>query len=355
MTATGKKRDSNMELARIIAMTMIVVGHIFSHGLGVNGQPSPDILPALNGESLAILSIRAICTGGVSLFMLISGYYGIKLRWKSVISFYLLCIFYNAVSFFVNVAPDGITAKNIIDIFLISKIGHWFFQGYWWLLLTSPVINLALNKFNLQGLRLLEIIALILTCVSSCILANPKGNTVLFLYCLYFTGGYLRKEYIFDNLSKKSLAAIWTAVKILSIVTSVVVYNIFHKEYGIILQNNSPFVIISAIALFLFFRKLHFSSPFINVWASTIVAVLFLSDMIFYNNIYSYIGGVYDRYGLSLLFFTTIVGLIVAAFAASFIIEWPRKSIADKITTRISTKLDKWIDIEGMLLGEDDS
>ena len=352
MTASIKKRDSNMELARIVAMAMIMVGHFFSHGLGSASQPSPNDMVLLDWNTSVILAIRAICTGGVSLFMLISGFYGIKLRWKSVISFFLLCVFYNGVAYFVNTPFENITVKGILDIFLISRTNHWFFKGYWWILLTSPILNLALNRFSLRSLRVLEAMALVLITVSSCILGNPQGNTALFLYCLYFTGGYLRKETLFNDLSKKSLVLIWAIIKILMIACSIVVYNVFHKEYGILLQNNSPFVILTAVTLFMFFRKVNISSSFVNGWASTIVACLFIQDVIFCDYLYACIGGAYASNGLSAVFFASIAALVAAIFIAAFLIEWPRKYVAGKIASFLAPKFSKIVDIETSILKE---
>lgn len=352
MNVSIKKRDSNMELARIVAMTMIMVGHFFSHGLGAASQPSPSDMALLDWNTFSILAIRSICTGGVSLFMLISGFYGIKLRWKSIISFFLLCVFYNLIAYLVNTPIENIKAKEVLNIFLVSKTNHWFFKGYWWILLTSPVLNLALKEFSLKSLRVLEAMVLVLITVSSCILGNPHGNTALFLYCLYFTGGYLRKETFFNNLKIKSCILIWAIIKLLMIVCSIVVYNVFHKEYGILLQNNSPFVILTAVTLFMFFKQVSISSAFVNEWASTVVACLFIQDMIFCDRLYAYIGDVYASNGLSAILFASIVALVVAIFIAAFLIEWPRKYVAGKFVSFLAPKLGKIVDIETSILKE---
>ena len=60
-----KVRNSNIELLRIIAMTFIVIWHISVH--------------AQKGELNSHNYIVAFCTTGVNLFILISGYFGIKL------------------------------------------------------------------------------------------------------------------------------------------------------------------------------------------------------------------------------------------------------------------------------------
>ena len=75
-----KVRNSNIELLRIIAMMFIVIWHISVH--------------AQKGELPSHNYIAAITTTGVNLFVLISGYWGIKLKWKSLLNILSIVVFY---------------------------------------------------------------------------------------------------------------------------------------------------------------------------------------------------------------------------------------------------------------------
>ena len=61
-------RQSNLELLRIVAMFFIVVGHVFWHGF--------------HQEASLHVPVRSVVIIGVNLFVLISGYFGINLRFK---------------------------------------------------------------------------------------------------------------------------------------------------------------------------------------------------------------------------------------------------------------------------------
>lgn len=348
---TNRHRDSNMELARIVAMAMILIYHFAFHGVQWM-HPSPLEIPRLGAFELTNFIVISMFVAGSDLFMMISGYYGIRLRWKSLLSFWLLCIFYNAVNLFVNNSADAIGAKEIVDIFLISKTGNWFFRCYFWVMLASPIINLALNKLELKALRILAAAGLVLTCISSWRFANPDGNTPELLMVLYFWGGYLRRETALTGFSKGKALAVFAAACLTLIASGVIAYNVFHKEYGIFVQHNSIFVVAMAAALLLFFRECNLKSRFINLWASTVVAALFIQDVILYGPIYRFVHDLAMKEGQCAHLWLTVLGLTAAIFIAAFIIEWPRKKIAGVLADRGSDWLDRVFDL-GKALGND--
>lgn len=341
-----------MELARILAMAMVVVGHFVFHGIQHTIAPSPLSLPRLDGAEIVILCVSVLCTAGVGLFMLISGFYGIRLRWKSLLSFWLLCVFYNAVNLFVNTPVGEIGASGILNIFFISKTPNWFFQGYFWVMMVSPVLNKAVREFDIRALRCIVALGLVLICVSSWKFANPKGNTALLLMFVYVLGGYIGREDMFSRVTGKQALMSFIVLWIAGVVLGIVVFDIFHKEYGIFFQHNSFLVIAMAVSLFLFFMKCEIRSRFINVWASTVVAALFIQDVILFRPLYGYVNGLYVNEGLSAHLWLVIAALTIAVFAAAFIIEWPRKKVAGMVSGALAERLNRIVNI-GEILGNE--
>ena len=95
--AIVKQRDSNLELLRIVAMSMIVIYHIFVHGIS----------PVYVG-SHSILTVWYVpFIFGVNLFILISGYYGIRLSWNHS-SLNVDNCFYKLISLIVDTTCLGI-------------------------------------------------------------------------------------------------------------------------------------------------------------------------------------------------------------------------------------------------------
>ena len=77
-----KERDSNFELLRIVAMFCIIFYHLLSYF----------ITPVTNDAVYKALEIPFHC--GVLLFVLISGYYGIKTSLRGVIKLILPILFF---------------------------------------------------------------------------------------------------------------------------------------------------------------------------------------------------------------------------------------------------------------------
>ena len=90
-----KQRLSNMELARIIAMLMIVIGHfLLEYGLW-NGSSFIDRTDISNPVTSCIYVILyGFCVIGANVFILISGYFSIHLSWRSFLSYCFLCVFF---------------------------------------------------------------------------------------------------------------------------------------------------------------------------------------------------------------------------------------------------------------------
>lgn len=67
-------RDSNMELLRIVAMSMVVIGHFIIHGIW------NDEIPVFSVSTSVQLMVYSLAVIAVNCYFLISGYYQIKLR-----------------------------------------------------------------------------------------------------------------------------------------------------------------------------------------------------------------------------------------------------------------------------------
>lgn len=81
-----EKRNSSIELLRIISMLMITTGHLYSFWMnGFDGKT-----PVLEDYNFLPYIITR---PGVDIFVLISGYFGIRSKIKSAISLYFTRFF----------------------------------------------------------------------------------------------------------------------------------------------------------------------------------------------------------------------------------------------------------------------
>lgn len=270
----AKERDSNIELARIIAMVGIVIGHFICHGFFPDGYPTWN--EACLAEKLVICVNIFVCFG-TNLFVLISGYYGIRLSWKSIINLWILTTFYNLLYIFVN---GPITVSTVLHSFIISSTKHWFFKSYFWLLLLSPIINAGIKALSNKELTGSSILCFILCCVSGWYFENENlfGHNFYQLLLAYILGAFIRRNSIKQKISKIQACAGFITSCIMGIA-----FMLLYQKRGIPmhLTHNSPFVVASALFSMIFFLHLSFKSKAINYAAKSVPAILLLSDMVF--------------------------------------------------------------------------
>jgi len=324
MMENNKIRESNIELARIVAMAAVVLYHFVCWGFFPEAGMSLETIPSGGKETVMILTIFLMF--GTNLFILISGYFGIRLTWKKFIAYWGLCTFYNL--FQIIVAKD-LSISSIAHCFLISCTKNWFFQAYLWLLLGSVILNAAIESMSAQKLKIVVIVATLLVCISSWFLTNPthfSGNCLQLFY-MYLIGAYIRRN---PQLLEKSKNAI--LVYLISCVLCIAFLFVYTKRgTGMAFEHNSPFSIVSSVALFCLFRNIRINnSKIINTIAAATPAVLFLSDVVFAKQVY---GLVYQKcQNPSISSALVIMGILLSLFAAAIVTEKIRLLVFGKIT-----------------------
>ena len=141
----SKTRNASFELLRIICMFMIVLYHLF-----IKLDYFAVCTSALYSSLLFPLHVAVIC------FVLISGYFGIRLSFKKLSAFYIQVLFYNIVAYLVcSVISNDFSVKNFIISFL--PLSHnqdlWFIRTYLYLMLLSPIINKYLSSAPPQKIQ----------------------------------------------------------------------------------------------------------------------------------------------------------------------------------------------------------
>ena len=321
-----KQRSSNLELARIVAMLMIVLGHfLLTYGLW-NGSDFIGRQDVTNpASSYLYIILYGFCVVGVNVFILISGYFTIHLTWKSFLSYYFLCVFYNAAVFLIDTfVLDAFSWKGLIKVFLVDKTVNWFFRAYFWLMLVSPLLNKALVHFSLQELRIAVMLLLLLNCISGFFLQeyNTNGYTVYNFVFLYVLGNWIGKETSLQKIPRGSALASYFFGCLLTSVAAILILIKTDMSVRQVFAYNNPLVILASASLFLFFSRLHFTSTAVNVIASTVVATLFVQHIFFMLHP-----------SLKTVITAPIVFGVVTPllFVIAFAVEFPRRKWADRV------------------------
>jgi len=191
----ASQRLSNMELLRIISRLMVLAVHFDGASLGLP-QLSGDV-DRMNGRQAWQLATESITIIGVNCFTLLSGYFVIKLRVKSVAAYLFQCIFYA-----VGIATvTAITAPNLINYdqwleswLVLTHTDLWYVPAYFALMLLSPFLNAgfsAMSRKSAVGVTLLFILFNIWAGWWWGGKFNPNGYTIAQLIMMYMTGRML--------------------------------------------------------------------------------------------------------------------------------------------------------------------
>ncbi len=149
-------RESNTELLRIIAMLGIMILHADFFALGF---PQRDDCIDFPFTSFLKFLIESVFIISVNVFVLISGYYGIRPKINSFLSFCFQILFFNTFFFllFSLIIPeDAFCWSGISSIFMLDS-RFWFVKAYIFLYLLAPVLNSFSSCSNKSYFQLLLI------------------------------------------------------------------------------------------------------------------------------------------------------------------------------------------------------
>lgn len=195
-----KKRFTNYELLRVIAMVMVVVLHFLSHSDSLLSLNAP-----VSGVRILGTLLESFCLVAVNVYILISGYFGVKGSFKPGKAISLLCqIWFYAFLILAAVMVLGQPAKlqelgiygAVKYVFPIESETYWFATSYFMLYLLSPVLNGAARNMTKRQLQITITGLLILFCgiksISPVVFPVDRyGYDLAWFICVYLVAAYL--------------------------------------------------------------------------------------------------------------------------------------------------------------------
>jgi surface polysaccharide O-acyltransferase-like enzyme len=146
-----KKRQTNLELLRIIAMLMVVTLHFMSHGgvLKNVGMFTKQYYFSWVTEGIAIVA--------VNLYVMISGYFLVesKFRLKKVIALICEVIFYSLIIYFLLLVAGmrPFSKKELLTAFIPTLTNvYGFFTVYICMYILSPFVNYTIKAMSKRQL-----------------------------------------------------------------------------------------------------------------------------------------------------------------------------------------------------------
>ena len=269
-------RESNFELLRIVAMFLVLVVHADYLSLG---RPTQIEIMQEPISSIGRIFFQAMSIACVNIFILISGWFGIKPSIKSFSNFIFQCLFFYIGIYLVGIASGFATfsIKGLVRSFALIK-WNWFIYSYILLYILAPILNSYINNTPKKQIRNTIICFYIFQTIFAFLFRTvsffENGYSTISFIGLYMLARYIKlfpNKYTTLSIKNDFLIISFFITLIATIEFILISYNApEHYKY-----NNyiNPFVILVALYTLLLFSKLKFHSKFINWIASSCFAV----------------------------------------------------------------------------------
>ena len=271
-------RNSNHELLRLIAMYMIVFIHANMY-LGHFCTGNYRIF--FNGL------VNGVCNIGVSCFILISGYYGVKFDIRKLVKMECMMITFSLLEtgILYMAFPEQLQGAALMEQLAKSVMPfvtrkYWFYSCYVCLMLLSGYIQKLIEVLDRTAFKKLLLLLLVLFSVFPTLfyfeLIPDNGKGLVQMIMVYMVGRYIR-TYQDIELPRGKACLIFMILWIINGVSHempIQVGGIYHH----LCKDNSITNLTMAIILFYLFKGLHIKSGVINKAAAYVFAVFALNN-----------------------------------------------------------------------------
>ena len=309
-------RQSNIDLVLVVHSDFVSLGYptleqLFANPLEVTGKNY-------------IESVAIIC---VNLFVLISGYFGIKIRFDNVFKFLFQCFFFAVLIYAVflcmgQVKSDVFTIANETIFYWLRK--NWFVACYLGLMFIAPIVNPLFESKDYKTIKyamLLFSIVVFMQCFFLGVQGAWTDYSICHLIYMYCLGRTLRlyRDKGLAVLNKRPIVYFCGYI-IFTIVNTV------YADVQLRLQlpwsaysYQSPLVVLGSALFFLAFANLHLNKnyTFVNRIAKSAFAVYLIHTN---PHIYPYFSGIVQKIYYSNSLFLVSWGEILIFLVSVFVL-----------------------------------
>lgn len=335
------KKNTNIEILRIIMIFLIVANHCNTCGYDMSSSPVQ-----FNYFFAKMFTFGTIAN---HVFLIITGYFMIKSKpnLKKILNLIFQMVFYSVAIYLILVLTKMIPFNKIdlVKSLLPIIFGNWFILYYFVLYLLSPFINKVLLALNKKELNLLLFITLLLFSIIPTFTTNVIDYNWHTLFILdYIIGAYININY--DQIKNRYKSYYLIIIFILLILSNMTLFTLgkyFNSSF--ILENSNYFIcapysilaIVFAASLVIFaINKKEFHNKIINIIASTTLAVYLIHMNPYLKNIIWNVIIPNKTYSASYLYFAFMLVKSLIVYISCILIELLRSISFKKIDDRIS-------------------
>lgn len=323
-------RNIAFDIARIVAMFLIVSTHFLGHGGFIDHMVGANFV---FGRILC-----SLFSPSVNVFVLISAYFtcrSTKLNWRKLIKLYAQVWTYSVALFIAFIIVNGKESFSVqwllSSLFPVVSGKYWFFSAYIFMMLASPFLNVIIGNIDKKTHFAICIFAIVAGILSSDVhivpqLSLEEGFSVAWFILLYFIGAFIRKYDV--KVPKK-----WIFIPILVYVATFIAGYFLNSSHASIIRT-APAVII-LLALKDIKMQSGAAAKFVVSLSSKMFGVYLIHDSnemrsYMYENIFHC-----SEYYQSKYAFLIMLGFITVTFIVCIMIEEVRQGLESIIETLI--------------------
>ena len=313
------QRQSGVELLRIIAIFMVLVCHANARVLGL---PSSSDFVSSTSSSVVRMLFCCAGEGGVNIFVMISGWFGIhaKPRGLAKLLFQVFFLLWGIYAVFLLTGHATLNAHDI-KVCLTLTEEYWFVMAYIGLYVLSPVLNAFVEKASKREFQMVLAAFYVFQCYYCWVSGTVdyfSGYCVTFLCGLYLTARYFRLYPV------KVIASHGTAVFLVCLLVVTAVSGVAMARFGNgarMLRYDNPLIIISSLGLLSTFARMRFHSRVVNSLATACFAVYIIHfDPLVFHYFAMAVRWIYQSTS-GLLAVAGIGAFLVAVFLACWLVD----------------------------------
>lgn len=320
-----KKRNSSIELLRVISMFMVVIIHLMT---------KTSVLEEMNpNQQTYYISwiLYGLSMTGVNCYVLISGYFykESNFKLKKLLSIYIQVLFYSVVlALIAYILQIELKSSKKQIVFPITNREYWFVTVYLALYCLTPYLNMAIQHMKKRQFQnLLMILIFFFSIIPTLMnknnwLEDGGAYGITWFVFLYLMGGYIRNYN--NGMGKKRMIILYLiCIFLIPLSKFILRNNIFYSF------NSFP-ALCASVLLFLFFCSVEIKNEKISKF------------IIFFGNLTFGVYLIHNNRNLSTYLWTklkvndwlveknniyVIIILLIAVFTACSLIEWIRQKL----------------------------
>lgn len=268
---TIKKRDSNFELLRIIAMFLVMITHATFLALGVPTYEDSINIPYSTFGIFLSQSFSTVC---VNIFVLLSGWFGIKANLKRFSEFIFQVFFFTSIIFiglYIYSSNLITNADALLTFFMLHSSDYWFVKAYIGLYLFSPILNTFAERASQKQLGYFLIAFFIFQTIYGWLSIDGVqwiggGYSAVSFFFLYLVAKYTRKYLVVDlnKINQKLYITVYIGIVFFIATLAFIVTRLGFPIAGRLFTYTNPLVLLESLLLVIIFSRISIKNKIIN-------------------------------------------------------------------------------------------